>query len=247
MSVFGATREEAMMFLPQIIGEPPITLRAMRDVRVAGEVATAVVETAFGIVLETTLDTLVREEGAWKLHDEVALFTPFPAGVRIVPVETRDFSFALDRAAASVGNIAFDVTNTGQQPHEVLVARIPAGLNLAQAVQLPEPPAGVEVLGGIFIEEPGGRQSLVFTEPLRAGRYALLCFVEDPASGLPHAVLGMFAEFTVGPVGVPTGILPPATGDAGLVAERGAWVSLTALVLVALSSGASLALALRRA
>jgi hypothetical protein len=236
LSSFQATHEEAEEFLPGFIGSTPITIRAISNVVVTGEVATAMAELAFGQTLELLAFTFVRDEGAWKIHDEVQHPVPIPAGVRVVPLETREFSFVFDRNAAAAGNIAFDIRNTGQQPHEVILARIPADLNLAAAVMLPEPPAGVEDVGFVGPFDPGARTTMVFTEPLAPGRYALLCFIPDPATGAPHAVLGMFAEFTVGP----TAIRPPATGDAGLAASTNSWLGLVALAVLALSSGATL-------
>jgi hypothetical protein len=58
----------------------------------------------------------------------------------------------------------------------------------------PGPPPG-QALGGFQAIGVGGGGT--FTINFAPGNYALLCFVEDPASGTPHFALGMVEEFTV--------------------------------------------------
>ena len=51
------------------------------------------------------------------------------------------------------------------------------------------------VLGGLQAISAGGGGTL--RVDFAPGNYAFICFVEDPASGVPHFVLGMVEEFTV--------------------------------------------------
>ncbi len=47
---------------------------------------------------------------------------------------------------------------------------------------------------------------------MQAGTYVAVCFIPDPATGKPHAALGMLREFTVGAAAGPGNL--PATGEA---------------------------------
>jgi len=62
-----------------------------------------------------------------------------------------------------------------------------------------ETPAGVEEIVAFGAYEPGETANVVFAEPLQPGRYGVFCFfpdVNDPEH-TPHALKGMFAEFTI--------------------------------------------------
>jgi hypothetical protein len=81
-----------------------------------------------------------------------------------------------------------------------VLARLDEGVNLEEALQSPEEPEGVEVIGGVFNVEPGSSYNLVYTDELTAGRYAFVCFLPDLTEGpdgTPHAFKGMVQEFTV--------------------------------------------------
>ncbi len=73
---------------------------------------------------------------------------------------------------------------------------LPEGITIEDALGEEGPPEDVSFLGVGGPWDPGTDTTLVFTEPLEAGRYAMVCFVED-ADGTPHAFLGMTSEFTV--------------------------------------------------
>ena len=131
-------------------------------------------------------------------------------------------------------------------PQRIRVNAVLPGADEAAVVRI----AGDEPLQALFASEegfesielvavagpydPGTEATVVFTESLSPGRYALLCFVEDPESGLPHVALGMFSEFEVG------GIAPPGTGDAGLADGKSSSLLLQVSVAVTLLSGLGL-------
>ena len=73
---------------------------------------------------------------------------------------------------------------------------VPEDLDIEAAILSGEEPAGIEDVGIGGPWDPGTDTTAVFTEPLAAGRYAMLCFVSD-AEGVPHAALGMINEFTI--------------------------------------------------
>ena len=223
---FDETRAELRNDLPMFIGEPLITVRSITNVVTTGNTASLKAELIFGTAIDTSNFTFVLEGGTWKIDSEVHVPTPIPAGVSTVDLRLQEFAFVYDRNAVAGGNVAFNISNVGQQMHEVLLAKLDPNLNLQQAIMNPDgpPPPGFDVLAHAGPWPPGERTTLVFTQPLAAGRYAFLCFVPD-ADGTPHALKGMISEFTVtgsgggaagGGAAPAGGIRAPNTGDGGL-------------------------------
>ena len=60
---FDAPAEEAKQFIPEFIGEPPVTVREISNIDVSGDTATAEVDVAFGKIVELTRDSLIKEGG----------------------------------------------------------------------------------------------------------------------------------------------------------------------------------------
>lgn len=113
-------------------------------------------------------------------------------------VTLRDFAFEVPEIRAGVQTLR--VVNQGPQPHEMVIARVPADVTpeqIAAALQSPEapPPFPMENLSGMQALTAGlsGWVTVDFTP----GTYVLLCFVPDPATGLPHLALGMYAVITI--------------------------------------------------
>ena len=109
-----------------------------------------------------------------------------------------DFAFNVP-AELSAGAHVFDVTNEGAQPHEAVLMKLDEGATAgdvaaAFAPGASGPPPAMPV-GGVAGIAPGASQ--FFPADLSPGRYALLCFYPDAASGKVHAELGMMAEFDV--------------------------------------------------
>jgi hypothetical protein len=127
-----------------------------------------------------------------------------------VAVELQEYTFVgLDRPVPA-GLQTWRITNTGTQPHFVLLAKGPAGITVDQLmtlVMLPPnatPPPGFPYKQsdfdfnqpGLAVLSPGYTSWLALD--LAPGTYAALCFVPDEQTGVPHAAMGMFAVFTVG-------------------------------------------------
>ena len=96
------------------------------------------------------------------------------------------------------------VRNEGDELHEMLLQRVLPGTTDAQVQAYyqsgsTEPPSyAVEApLRGVAAMDPG-RVAYVRLPDLPTGRYALLCFVPDDATGLPHVVEGMHAVVRMG-------------------------------------------------
>jgi ketosteroid isomerase-like protein len=190
------SRAEAAEFLPDFIGDPAIKLGEL-EVTVDGDTATVEAKQfAFGNLLDPTRISLIKEGDAWLLDAEEDLPNEIPEGTKAVDLKTLEYQFDFDESAITSGDFAFAVENIGGEEHFVDLSRIPADLDIEQALQSEEEPAGIVNIGSTDPIEPGGTTSMVFTEPLAAGRYVLLCFIEA-ADGQPHALKGMVGEFTI--------------------------------------------------
>lgn len=115
-----------------------------------------------------------------------------------IALKQSDFAFDLP-AEVTAGNHVIEVSNTGAQMHEAALVKLDEGataMDVAAAFApggSGQPPA--MPVGGVGAIPAGASQS--FPADLSAGRYALLCFIADPASGQPHVALGMAKEFDV--------------------------------------------------
>ena len=125
-----------------------------------------------------------------------------------ITVEYGEFALALpDQIPA--GRLVWHASNLGAQTHFITFARTPELLTIEQVQTLltlaegETPPPGVpdlstiEVLTTELKNLSTGRQIWVELE-LAPGTYAALCSFPDPETGLPHALLGEIAVFTVG-------------------------------------------------
>lgn len=134
--------------------------------------------------------------------------------VAVASVDLVDFGFA-GVPELKAGKTVLQVTNKGQEPHELLVMRLHGGIGVDQVMQMmapppppqkgakphapPAPPPGpppFEFVGGYQVIMPGMRGWL--TLDLTPGEYAVVCFVPSPPNqGKPHVTLGMVRQFTV--------------------------------------------------
>jgi hypothetical protein len=112
-------------------------------------------------------------------------------------IRLKDFSFEAPSIVA--GTHTFHVINDGPQTHEVQLVRLNDGATgkdflAALGPNAKGPPPGVMLGGpGAYSTGNDGYWTVTF-EP---GHYIFICFVPDPASGLPHMMKGMVHEFTV--------------------------------------------------
>ncbi len=113
-------------------------------------------------------------------------------------------------ASITPGRQVWEVTNDGQEPHELLLAKASGPVTAEQVVELlmneGEDDGATPVDGGppaVDIEPVGGVGWLssgltTWTEvDLSPGTYVALCFVFDPETGMPHVAMGMVDVFTV--------------------------------------------------
>ena len=119
-----------------------------------------------------------------------------PADAQTATGELVDFGFNLSETSFTTGApIAFDVTNTGQYPHEFAVVQPPAGATIEQVMEDPALQQQLRFVGATFAE-PGQQAPPLVLFDLEPGTYTIVCFVDVP-EGVPHVMRGMVAEFTV--------------------------------------------------
>lgn len=109
-----------------------------------------------------------------------------------------DYQFVLSKRVES-GLQTIEVINHGAQPHELVVVKLKSGATVQDVIASFEPgasgPPPGELVSGITGIEKG--EQVYFTGEFERGRYGLICFAPDVATGRPHFLLGMTTEFTV--------------------------------------------------
>ena len=150
---------------------------------------------------EEAVPLTVTEGGATPAADQ----TPAAA----VTVEMRDFAFAMPERLPE-GPQVWEVTNAGEQPHFIVVAKGPDTLTMEQVMAIlaaeaagGTPPAGVpnpetdfQDAGFVSVMSAGRTAWVEFD--LAPGTYVAVCFFPDRETQAPHAALGMAQVFTVG-------------------------------------------------
>jgi hypothetical protein len=125
-----------------------------------------------------------------------------------VPVTTTDYEFDGLSDGLSAGTTSFELTNDGNEAHEIVLMRRNEGVTMPveELLELPDEEAEemVTFVGVIGPTNPGTEDYGVVD--LAAGDYIALCFIptgavdmfaEDMVDGPPHFVHGMVTEFTV--------------------------------------------------
>jgi hypothetical protein len=102
-------------------------------------------------------------------------------------------------AAVPAGLVTITQTNSGAQPHQVVISRLNAGVSDQQMPDaFPGEEAKIDALstfaGGPGIVAPGGTQAVVVS--LQPGRYVAYCLLPAP-DGMAHFAKGMYHFFTV--------------------------------------------------
>lgn len=114
------------------------------------------------------------------------------------------FVFPVNIAA---GAHLYRVENLGHQKHMMFVSKLLPGITSKDvAASLrgeTEEPTVEEEMVGVHEIAPGVFNDVVFD--LTPGQYVAFCFVPDPETGTPHAMLGMTQTFTVAAAGAETG------------------------------------------
>lgn len=115
-------------------------------------------------------------------------------------VQALDYAFRVSGLRAGRNSVDFD--NTGTQPHHAFFAPMRADADIAEVRRFfgetnstGPPPVQSDGTRETVVLEGGARQ--VTQLDLKAGRYALICFVRSRAGGPRHIDLGMINEVRV--------------------------------------------------
>jgi|tagenome__1003787_1003787.scaffolds.fasta_scaffold20845879_1 hypothetical protein len=113
-----------------------------------------------------------------------------------------DFSYRLSSTDVASGLVTTVLHNNGNQPHQAQLGKFLPGKGVADfAALIPDPnPGAVLSVFGSFNGGPNvvaAGDSQTTKQNLDPGDYLVLCFVTDPATGMPHFAMGMYAAFHV--------------------------------------------------
>jgi len=136
-----------------------------------------------------------------------------------VTITEIDFGFTGFDTGIPSGQQTWAVTNTGKQPHMLVLGKVPEGTTIDQVMEAVQREEGATPPAGGLTEEDFQDQIGVLLQStgttvwplinLEEGHYVALCFVPDPDNGgIPHAMEGMVAIFDTGGAGAsstPTG------------------------------------------
>ena len=193
----GLSREEILESGDEIgAGDPQIEIQEL-SIDANEEEATAELTTIEGAFQYRQRVTLIPQGGTWLVNDFEHLTQDVPDDKTVVGVGLLEFEFAFDENAITGGNLALNLTNAGEEPHEMALVRVPADFDVEAALQSEEDPGdAVEDIGFAGPFAPGADLTAILVDDLEPGRYVMLCFVPN-AEGTPHALLGMWNEFTI--------------------------------------------------
>jgi len=181
------------------VGDPPIENLEVTDVTVSGDSATLDQSHQEERALLNERFTFVRAGDTWLVDDFEPIRAEAPEGATEADLGLVEFAFNLTTLSFPVGDVTFQASNDGEQPHEMIVAKMPEDVTLEEALQAEDVEAlGVEDIAFFAPINPGAEATWTVTD-LEPGRYAYVCFIPDEGDpeGTPHALKGMVGEFTV--------------------------------------------------
>lgn len=127
--------------------------------------------------------------------------TPSPAVAELpagdLHLTLADYSFTMS-GAVTVGHHEIRVSNTAQQPHEVVVVKLAPGKHMSDLMAWfgkPDGPPPGGPVGGVSPMVPGVEN--VVSMDFTPGNYGFICFLPDPKDHAPHVAHGMMQEFVV--------------------------------------------------
>lgn len=193
-----ATRDEIIAGIAENVGVPPIEITSLAA-EITDTGANAAVEWTFGPVLERLDYRLVLAGDEWLIDAEERLAVEAPAEYAIIDVAMTEFAFTFDASPITrSGGFVLNARNNGQQPHHLIIAKVPEDANLEELLAADDP-EGVEFIIGMPPVEPGSAVPVVIAGELEPGRYVFSCFLPDTAdeAGTPHAFKGMVSELRI--------------------------------------------------
>jgi hypothetical protein len=145
-------------------------------------------------------------------------FTVAESIASTVPVALREYTFVLP-GTMTAGEQIWELSNTGEQPHFIVLAKLPDGttfdelMTFFMALEAEESAEGSPVAASPSAGSTGlSEEDFAFVYDssiisagqttwvqvgLEAGTYGLFCWFSDHESGAPHLAMGMLGVFTV--------------------------------------------------
>lgn len=118
-----------------------------------------------------------------------------------------EMDFSIEEGEFVAGDNTVTIKNSGAQPHFTEVLSVPDGTTEEQVAALFDSfMTGTPAADGLdetammpvaFVPEQSGGTQVTVQLSLEAGTYLLTCWVTDPETGMPHAMLGMHELITV--------------------------------------------------
>ena len=119
-------------------------------------------------------------------------------------IKLKDFKFIGLPKHLAAGSVTFQVVNTGDQAHEMELARLDPGKTQQDVMKFLQSPQAQNGPAPAWIHDAGGlnavspHESASFTTTLTPGYYLVVCFMPDTKkNGEPHVMEGMIGNFTV--------------------------------------------------
>lgn len=120
-----------------------------------------------------------------------------------VSIEMRDYAFDVS-GSVEAGAATLAVKNSGKELHMAAFTRLKAGKTLAD-VQAAAESEDETAFGEVFEQDPDtpgtflspGQSEELTVSSLRAGTYAILCFLPTAGEGVPHLAKGMLNTLKV--------------------------------------------------
>jgi hypothetical protein len=129
--------------------------------------------------------------------EDTAATTPTTeAGAETVNVTANEYSFELS-ATPTAETREITLENVGEEPHDLIFARINEGYTLQDAIEAEGRKGTAEQFRPVLFAKPGEEaKRTIRLDGLEPGHYAMVCTIETK-DGQPHFDLGMTEEFDV--------------------------------------------------
>jgi hypothetical protein len=127
--------------------------------------------------------------------EDSAATTTAAASAETINVTGTEYSFELSATPSSeTKSITFE--NQGEEPHDLIFARINEGYTLDEAFEAQGKEGTAENLGSTFAKPGEDGRPIEIKQPLEPGTYAMVCTLETKDGDL-HYDLGMQDEFDI--------------------------------------------------
>lgn len=195
----GNVSDDDLATLLQMMPRLPYALVGLDNATVDGETATATVIYKVGNQLLGSDWTFTMKDvngtKVWVVQSETLKTATAPAGAVTVDVTIAEGAYTFSSTTIQGTDAVLNVTNSADTPHEVLIMRVPEGID-AEAIA--KAPNGIPE-GGTFVAQAtvsAGATGTVILTDLEPGTYTVVDLLPD-ADGIPNVSKGMITTFEV--------------------------------------------------